>query len=120
MAAEKVEVFKLSHEGVASLSESTPIHRQDLITSPHSWVGVAHTMSGLASAWHHHSDNDTYGYVISGRIRIEFGPRGKESVGIGLGEVFHVPRQIIHREVTVGGGGRSDLFGPRRHREAGC
>jgi len=102
MAAANVEVFKLSHEGVASLSESTPIHRQDLITSTESWVGFAHTMGGLASAWHHHSDNDTYGYVISGRIRIEFGPEGKESVGIGSGEVFHVPRQIIHREVTVG------------------
>jgi uncharacterized RmlC-like cupin family protein len=102
MAGDKVEVFKLSHEGAASLSESTPIHRQDLITSPQSWVGVAHTMPGLASAWHHHTDNDTYGYVISGQIRIDFGPGGKESVGINPGEVFHVPSEIIHREVTVG------------------
>src|SRR5919108_4348049 len=89
MAEEKVEVFKLSHEDAASLSDSTPIHRQDLITSPQSWVGVAHTRAGLASNWHHHSDNNTYGYVISGQIQIEFGPGGKESVGIATDEAFH-------------------------------
>lgn len=102
MAIEKVRVFKLPHEAATGLSASTPIKRQELITSPQSWVGVAHTMAGLASAWHHHSSNDTYGYVISGRVRIEFGPGGEESVEIGSGEVFHVPSRIIHREITVG------------------
>ncbi len=102
MAAKTVRAFKLSHEGAARLSVSAPIHRQELISSPQSWVGVAHTVAGLASAWHHHSGNDTYGYVISGRVRIEFGPAGEESVEIGSGEVFHVPSRIIHREVTIG------------------
>ncbi|MCI0438445.1 MAG: cupin domain-containing protein [Chloroflexi bacterium] len=102
MSLEKVQVFKLSNEGTARVSKSNPMHREDLIASPQSWVGVVHTMAGLASPWHHHSDNDTYGYVISGRVRIEFGPGGKELVEVGPGEVFHVPSRVIHREVTVG------------------
>lgn len=102
MAGEKVQVFKLSHEGAARVSKSNPIYREDMITSSQSWVGVAHTMAGLASPWHHHTDNDTHAYVISGRVRIEFGPGGKESAEAGAGEVLHVPKRIIHREVTVG------------------
>lgn len=100
MIGEKVEVYKPNSGTADRLSESIPIQRQELIVSPHDWVGVAYTKAGLASAWHHHSDNDTYGYVISGRLRIEFGPGGKESVEMGPGEVFHVPSKIIHREVT--------------------
>jgi uncharacterized RmlC-like cupin family protein len=101
MADQKVRVMKLSRQAAAGLSEATPILRQDLVISPPTWVGVAHTKAGLASAWHHHSDNDTYGYVICGRMRIEFGPGGKESAEVSSGEAFHVPRRIIHREVTT-------------------
>ena len=99
MTRNKVAVFKLD-PGAALPSGSAPIQRQELIASPNNWVGVAYTKAGLASAWHHHNENDTYGYVISGRIRIEFGPDGTESVAIGPGEVFHVPSKIVHREVT--------------------
>jgi uncharacterized RmlC-like cupin family protein len=99
MAEERVEVFKMSPD-FDELSDSTPIHREEFTSSRRSWVGVAHTKPGLASEWHHHSGNDTYGYVISGQIRIEFGPNGKNSVAIGPGESFHMPSKIIHREVT--------------------
>ncbi len=99
MTGKKVAVFK-PDPGAALPSGSTPIQRQELIASSNNWVGVAYTKAGLASAWHHHSENDTYGYVISGRIRFEFGPGGEESVEVGPGEVFHVPSKIVHREVT--------------------
>jgi uncharacterized RmlC-like cupin family protein len=39
--------------------------------------------------------------MISGRMRIEFGPGGKEAAEVGSGEAFHVPKRIIHREVTA-------------------
>lgn len=99
---EKVKVFKLSREGATQISASNPVHRQELVTSPQAWMGVSHTMAGVASSWHHHSDNDTYGYVISGRLMLESGPGGKNSVEIGAGEAFHVARNVVHREVTPG------------------
>ena len=108
MTNNKVAVFK-PDPGAALPSGSAPIQRQELIASSNTWVGVAYTKAGLASAWHHHSENDTYGYVISGRLRIEFGPGGKEAVEIGPGEVFHVPSKIVHREVT-GDAGPAAIF----------
>ncbi len=43
-----------------------------------------------------------YAYNICGQLRIEFGPGGREWLGMGPGEVLHVPKRMIHREVTLG------------------
>ncbi|HWO40470.1 MAG TPA: cupin domain-containing protein [Candidatus Eisenbacteria bacterium] len=101
MADQKVRVFTIDRKAGAQVTASAPIQRQALATSPDTWVGVAHTHAGLASEWHHHSDNDTYGYMISGSMRIEFGPGGKEAAEVGSNDAFHVPKRIIHREVTA-------------------
>jgi uncharacterized RmlC-like cupin family protein len=98
----KVEVFKLSHERAAKVSEANAVDRQNLVTSSGAWTGVAYTAAGVPSAWHHHDDNDSFGYVISGRLLLEFGAGGKESAEVGPGEAFHVPKNLIHRETTLG------------------
>lgn len=46
---------------------------------------------GIKSAWHHHGEHNTYGYVISGTLRFEYGPGGKQFVDINPGEYFYVP-----------------------------
>jgi uncharacterized RmlC-like cupin family protein len=102
MATGKVEVFKVSAERANGVSAAFPVDRQDLIARPDVWMGVAYTASGVPSSWHHHNENDTYGYVISGRLRLEFGPGGGQAAEVGPGEAFHVPSKIVHREVTVG------------------
>jgi uncharacterized RmlC-like cupin family protein len=50
------------------------------------------------SAWHHHAQHDVYGYVVSGRIRFEYGPEGKSVAEAGPGDFFHVPAGVVHRE----------------------
>lgn len=55
---------------------------------------------GVGSAWHHHGDHNTYGYLISGKLRFEYGPGGKQSVDINHGEYFYVPSGVIHRDVN--------------------
>lgn len=59
---------------------------------------IARTASGKVSGWHHHADTVTLGYVISGRIRFEFGPGGKQVVEAGPGDFFRVPPRVVHRE----------------------
>lgn len=54
------------------------------------------------SGWHHHGDYTTIGYVISGRLRFEWGPGGKEIAEAGPGEFFMVPPHTIHREGNPG------------------
>jgi uncharacterized RmlC-like cupin family protein len=56
------------------------------------------TRAGNVSGWHHHGGHGTYGYVIAGRLRLEFGPGGARTVEAGPGEFFYVPPAAVHRE----------------------
>jgi hypothetical protein len=94
MAGEKVEVFKLSHEGAASLSESNPIHRQDLITS----AGIGWGLRIRWQGWHQPGTTILTTTPTATLFPVRYVLNsGRESVGINPGDVFHVPRQIIHR-----------------------
>lgn len=62
------------------------------------WFGRVEAAAETMSGWHHHGDNTTLGYVLSGSVTLEFGPGGTESVHVGPGEYFVVPPNTIHRE----------------------
>jgi len=32
---------------------------------------------GVVSDWHHHGERHLYGFLISGHLRLEFGPKGR-------------------------------------------
>jgi uncharacterized RmlC-like cupin family protein len=66
------------------------------------WIGTARTAPGVVSGWHHHGDHDSYLFVRSGRIRMEFGPSGAESCEAREGDFLHVPKGAIHRESNPG------------------
>jgi uncharacterized RmlC-like cupin family protein len=38
------------------------------------WAGVAHTQPGAVSGWHHHGEYESTIYVLTGSMRMEFGP----------------------------------------------
>ena len=52
------------------------------------------------SAWHHHGERHPYGFLISGRMRLEFGPNGRDAVELSPGD-FSIPPGLIHRDVNV-------------------
>ena len=56
---------------------------------------------GVVSAWHHHGERHLYGFLISGRMRLEFGPKGKEAVELHPGDFFSIPPGLIHRDVNM-------------------
>ena len=56
------------------------------------------TKPGVISGWHHHAAYTTYGYIISGRLRLESGPGGASVVEGGSGDFFIVPPDTVHRE----------------------
>jgi uncharacterized RmlC-like cupin family protein len=59
------------------------------------------TVSGaVVSDWHHHGERHLYGFLVSGRLRLEFGPRGAEAVELNPGDFFHIPPGLIHRDVN--------------------
>ncbi len=78
---------------------ATPgITREAAYAAGDRWAGFARTDPGSWSGWHHHDGWDTYAYVLSGRLRLEFGPGGSESAEAGPGDFLHVPAHIVHRE----------------------
>ena len=74
--------------------------REQAFASDDRWVGVVRTEPGVRSGWHHHGDTETYFYVLSGAMELEFGPGGRERLRVDAGDYVHVPRGLIHREGT--------------------
>ncbi|MGE5225824.1 MAG: cupin domain-containing protein [Planctomycetaceae bacterium] len=62
------------------------------------WAGMVRTEAGMVSGWHHHGTYETAIYVLTGALRMEFGPGGAETVDAGPGDFVLVPRGLIHRE----------------------
>ena len=73
-------------------ADPTPgMHRQQAFAAP-----------GATSGWHHHGEHETSLYVVKGRMRLEFGPGGREAVEAGPGDFVHVPAFTVHRESNPG------------------
>lgn len=55
---------------------------------------------GAAAGWHHHDDNVYFGYAVDGPSETEYGPAGEEVARIEVGDCFHVPPQLVHRDTN--------------------
>jgi uncharacterized RmlC-like cupin family protein len=75
--------------------------REQAFATEDRWVGVVRTEPGVRSGWHHHGDTETYFYVLSGAMELEFGPGGHERLRVSAGDYAHVPGGLIHREGTT-------------------
>lgn len=64
------------------------------------WCGLVHTEPGAVSGWHHHGDHHSSLFVMSGAIRLEYGPGGRSTVEAGPGDFVHVPAYTVHREAN--------------------
>jgi uncharacterized RmlC-like cupin family protein len=80
----------------AGMARKTAIAGEDV------WMGEVRTDPGAMSGWHHHGEHTTYGYVVDGKVRVEFGPNGNESLEGGPGDFFMVPPHTVHREGNPG------------------
>jgi uncharacterized RmlC-like cupin family protein len=80
---------------------STPgIVRKKAFESEGIVVSQTHLEGGVVSGWHHHGERHLYGFILSGRLRLEYGQKGSKSVEVGPGDFFHIPPQIVHRDVN--------------------
>jgi uncharacterized RmlC-like cupin family protein len=93
-------VRRIGNDELTDADPTPGMHRQVAFTAPGLWAGLVHTDGGAASGWHHHGGHETSLYVVRGRLRIEFGPGGAESVEAGPGEFLHVPARTVHRELN--------------------
>ena len=88
---------------VTELTEADPtpgMRREQAFSVDGLWAGLVHTEPGAASGWHHHGEHETSLYVVSGRLRLSFGPGGAEQVEAGPGDFLHVPAGTVHCEAN--------------------
>ena len=72
--------------------------REQAIATDGMWAGYVRTAAGMVSGWHHHGSYETTIYVLTGELRMDFGPGGGSSVEAGPGDFVYVAPGAIHRE----------------------
>ena len=55
---------------------------------------------GVSSGWHHHGERHLYGFLVAGRLRLEYGPGGTIMAEVGRGDFFHILPRLVHRDVN--------------------
>jgi uncharacterized RmlC-like cupin family protein len=94
--------------------------RSQAVASERMWAGLVRTEPGMVSGWHHHGDHESAIFVVSGTLRMEFGPGGAEVFDAAPGDFVYVPEGAVHREgnpsdepadiVVVRAGGGESVF----------
>ena len=97
-----IRVIRREDREVSDADATSGIVREQAISDEGLWGGFVRVAPDRPSGWHHHGDYDTYIYLISGSVRMEFGPGGSNVIEAGPGDFVHVPKELIHREVNFG------------------
>src|SRR5437879_10858886 len=63
-------------------------------------VSRSRITGGTASDWHHHGRRRLFGVLLAGRLRLEYGPHGKEAVDLEPGDFFRIPVGLVYRDVN--------------------
>ena len=80
---------------------STPgITRHRAFDAPDAIVSQSRIGPGVTSDWHHHAARTLFGYLVSGELRFDYGPRGTLSVRFSAHDYFRIPAGLIHRDVN--------------------
>ncbi len=86
-----------------SEGQKTPgMRRETAVGTDRSWGGYVTTEAGMVSGWHHHGDFESHIYVVSGSLRMESGPGGRDVVEAQTGDFVFVPAHTVHREGNPG------------------
>lgn len=86
-------------EELAATDPTPGILRELAFSTDRAIVIRARVDGGVVSGWHHHGDRDALGYVVSGKLRFDFGAEG-EWTDVEERGFFHIPRGLVHRDVN--------------------
>jgi len=91
-------VYRVTPEERVEGQPTPGIAREQAIQTDGMWAGYATTEVGMVSGWHHHGEYESALYVMTGGLRMEFGPEGGEQFDAGPGDFVFVGKHAVHRE----------------------
>jgi len=82
------------------------------------WGGVFEVSPGARTGIHHHGEQQTIAYVLSGVCEVRWGANGEFAASAEAGDFIHVPAFLPHMEINRSDSQRSDgsWCEARRHR----
>jgi uncharacterized RmlC-like cupin family protein len=100
--AERQDQIRVVAPGDRTAGPSTPgMERQQAVATDNMWSGLVRTEAGMVSGWHHHGEYETVIYVLTGLLRMEFGPGGSNTLEARPGDFVFVPNGVVHRESNL-------------------
>jgi uncharacterized RmlC-like cupin family protein len=64
------------------------------------WAGLFEVRPGARTGIHHHGEQQTIAYVLSGTCEIRWGARGEYAARAKAGDFIHVPAFLPHMEIN--------------------
>ncbi len=64
------------------------------------WAGLFEVEPGARTGIHHHGEQQTIAYVLSGVCEIRWGARGEHAARAQAGDFIHVPAFVPHMEIN--------------------
>ena len=81
---------------------SAAIHSGAGIESP-IWGGLFRVEHGARTGIHHHGEQDTIVYVLSGSSYVRWGEQGEFNATAQAGDFLYVPARLPHQEINPSG-----------------
>jgi uncharacterized RmlC-like cupin family protein len=92
------EIYRVTAKERVEGQPTPGLVREQAVQTERMWSGFVRTEPGMVSGWHHHGEYESTIYVLTGGLRMEFGPAGEESFEAGPGDFVFVGKQVVHRE----------------------
>jgi uncharacterized RmlC-like cupin family protein len=64
------------------------------------WGGLFEVQPGSRTGIHHHGEQETIAYVLSGICEVRWGVRGEDVASAKAGDFIHVPAFLPHMEIN--------------------
>ncbi len=94
----RIEVVRGSELGAGDSTEG--IVRKKAFESETTIVSQSQVAPEVVSGWHHHGTRQLYGFIVSGRLQLEYFLRRQEIADLSVGDFFHIPAGLVHRDLN--------------------
>ena len=89
--------IQVVHPEQAKHEAKTGINSRPIFVSETDRVADVRISGGTTGGWHHHGKNTMYGYLVSGKLTIEY---GQDRAPLAPGDFCLIPPELVHRDVN--------------------